>query len=191
MLERVGCKRQLSKEEVRDACSVSSQVLPEGMFAKAIKVLIWQGQLLRGLAQSAVQTELKSILESAFEHKQESNKRQRCGDHGMQRDSASPAESEEEISEESVEESKGAGRNFDLDDFLAPSCRACGWLSGNCSCLRNEDTEGQTASGKVEEVKAKLRREPSKSDAAASRAEGPVLREPNARRASKRALGIS
>mmetsp|Transcript_56236 Transcript_56236/g.131727 ORF Transcript_56236/g.131727 Transcript_56236/m.131727 type:complete len:250 (-) Transcript_56236:123-872(-) len=139
-LEKVGNKRLLDREEIRDACSASSQLLPDGMFAKAVKVLIWQGQLLRGLAQTAVQTELRSVLEMAWEQKESQNKRRRCNSPSDESDAANRDKQEQVASSESK-------RNFDLDDFLAPSCRACGWPTVGCSCVWEQ--EGNSLASKV------------------------------------------
>jgi len=40
-LEKVGNKRLLDREEIRDACSASSQLLPDGMFAKVLLTLFF------------------------------------------------------------------------------------------------------------------------------------------------------
>eukprot|EP00287_Rhodomonas_sp_CCMP768_P009624 CAMPEP_0196742574 /NCGR_PEP_ID=MMETSP1091-20130531/47683_1 /TAXON_ID=302021 /ORGANISM="Rhodomonas sp., Strain CCMP768" /LENGTH=285 /DNA_ID=CAMNT_0042088661 /DNA_START=188 /DNA_END=1045 /DNA_ORIENTATION=+ len=118
-IETVGNKRTLDQEEIRDVCSASSQLFPDGVFAKAIKVLIWQGELLRGIAKSAVQTELRSVLELAREENE--NKRRRCAES----DTLSPAVTEEE----------SKSRQIDMDDFLAPSCRTCGLPKVDwCTC---------------------------------------------------------
>ena len=63
----LGAKRGngYTQDELREACVLTSKLLPPRVFAKAVKTMIMQAQLLRGKALSAMQDEIKSVVSMA------------------------------------------------------------------------------------------------------------------------------
>lgn len=59
---RKRCKR--SMEELREACTFTSRLLPPRMFGKAVKSMIMQAQMLRGRARSIMQDEICAIIDA-------------------------------------------------------------------------------------------------------------------------------
>jgi hypothetical protein len=136
-----------SKAALRNVCVVSSQKLP-GIFSKvkfssqllsveiffvlllsfvviqAIKVLIRQACMLRGDAQMAVQSEIRSILDAVSED----NDSLCAHGHVEQMDDV-----EEPLSERECLES-GSHPGFDFDEIFAPLCCRCGWIEATCCC---------------------------------------------------------
>lgn len=75
----VGTKRSAhTQDELREACVLTSKLLPPRVFAKAVKTMIMQAQLLRGKALSAMQDEIKGVVSMATDEREARAKRGRC-----------------------------------------------------------------------------------------------------------------
>jgi hypothetical protein len=94
---------------------------------QAIKVLIRQACMLRGDAQMAVQSEIRSILDSISEDTCNICVNDEVETKGGNMDKLGSSERE-------CDDDSQPGFNF--DELFAPLCRKCGWIEATCCCRR-------------------------------------------------------
>ena len=140
---RVVCKRRrLSLEELKDACSFSSQRLP-CTFSKAMKTMILQAQMLRGRARDQMLDEMRSIIDEAAQEAQHC-KLQEHDNNLSSFISAAPQVHANTAGHEAppaaitATSPKTPAQVDDTmpccDTLLAPSCGRCQWLANGCLC---------------------------------------------------------
>jgi hypothetical protein len=105
--------------------------------------------MLRGGAQLAVQSELRSIMNMASEQlplMQQSgeNGKKPAGEDGVSLTEV--ADNAPYFSAACQPSNRPYYAPFDVDEFLAPSCRQCGWLFSTCTCCASPD-EGSSSKG--------------------------------------------
>ena len=158
-----GTKRarsQMSKEEMHDTILMSSlaSAHPPRVFARAIKAMILQTELLRGAARAAMQQEIRGVLDTA-----QTERDRKCARLTSSADAANCLEPAVGAASSSLcfetapyagnvparDQSNDAGEPetsaepFEPADFVrvsfsgifAPSCNSCGWLAGQCACV--------------------------------------------------------
>ena len=158
-----GAKRarsQMSKEEMHDTILMSSlaSAHPPRVFARAIKAMILQTELLRGAARAAMQQEIRGVLDTA-----QTERDTKCARLTSSADAANCLEPAVGAASSSLcfetapsagnvsarDQSNDAGEPetsaepFEPADFVrvsfsgifAPSCNSCGWLAGQCACV--------------------------------------------------------
>ena len=103
------------------------------MILQAIKVLIRQACLLRGEAQTEVQSEIRSILKAVSEEHGI-----KCVNNDGEQDMKSVGPLEKDQAQSTI---RGGTKEsdipipFDLEDIFAPLCYSCGWIENSCLCL--------------------------------------------------------
>lgn len=130
-----------------------------GRGTQAMKTLIFQAQMLRGSAQLAVQSELRSIMQMASDDRDEAKRNAEGGaGHSEGAGAGAGAGAESTLLTEHDDNAlyfstachpsnRPYYAPFDVDEFLAPSCNQCGWLYSTCACCQAADAGASAGAG--------------------------------------------
>jgi len=138
-------RRRLSLDEMREACSVTAAKLPR-TFAKAMKSMIQQTQLLRGQEHEWMLREIRTILDLAADdakaYRRQDEKAVLC----ILQLYAGTAESDQQgwtvpATASPDKTPKLTETEEFAEELLAPSCIKCQWPTSACMCAMSAPFE--------------------------------------------------